>query len=82
MGVYWCRGAKHTWIGRLTYEGYTFDSDDADPLQFMVTEKGYIYVKGKGMVTMPDGKAVKLDKKACEEECREQLRKGQLGDNF
>jgi len=60
MGVYWCRGAKHTWIGRITYEGYTFDSDDADPLQFMVNEKGYIYVKGKGMVTMPDGKAVKL----------------------
>ena len=59
--VLWCYGAKHTWIGKLTYAGYTFDSDKDDPLQFMVDEdKGYVYVKGKGTVTMPDGRVKKF----------------------
>ncbi len=56
-----CYGAKHTWIGTLTYGGYTFISDKDEPLQFMVDkDKGYVYVKGKGTVKMPDGKTVKL----------------------
>ena len=59
--VLWGYGAKHTWIGKLVYAGYTFDSDANDPLQFMVDkEKGYIYVKGKGVVIEPDGKKVSL----------------------
>jgi hypothetical protein len=53
--VLWGYGAKHTWIGKLTYAGYTFDSDANNPLQFMVDKyKGYIYIKGKGKVTQPD----------------------------
>jgi hypothetical protein len=56
-----CYGARHTWIGTLTYAGYTFTSDDINPLQFMVTEdEGYIYVQGNGSVTTPDGETVAL----------------------
>lgn len=58
--VWWCYDAKHTWIGTLTYAGYTFASDADDPLQFMVTPKGYVYVKGKGTVTLPGGSVVAL----------------------
>ena len=50
-----CYGAKHKWIGTITYAGYTFASDQTDPLQFIVDqEQGYVYVKGKGSVTLPD----------------------------
>jgi hypothetical protein len=55
-----CSGGKHTWKGQLTYKGYTFASDENDPLQFRVEEAGYVYVKGKGTVTFPDGTAVTL----------------------
>jgi hypothetical protein len=56
-----CWGAKHTWVGTLTYAGYTFASDADHPLQFVVDEKkGYLYVAGKGTVTLPDGKTVEL----------------------
>lgn len=59
-----CYGARHTWVGRLNFGGYTFDSDKDDPLQFMVTrDKGYVYIKGKGTVTMPDGTTVLLPQK-------------------
>lgn len=57
----WCYGAKHTWQGKLTYAGYTFASDASTPLQFMVDkDKGYIYIKGTGSVTFPDGKIAQL----------------------
>jgi hypothetical protein len=57
----WCYAAKHTWIGTLTYAGYTFASDAVDPLQFVVEEGSrYRYVSGKGTVTKPDGEAVSL----------------------
>jgi hypothetical protein len=56
-----CYGAKHTWIGNLTYEGYTFASDENDPLQFEVTEfDGYLYINGSGTVTFPDGSSSSL----------------------
>jgi len=59
--VLWGYGVKHTWIGKSVYAGYTFDSDANDPLQFRVDrEKGYVYVKGKGVVIEPDGKEVSL----------------------
>ena len=61
--VFWCYGAKHTWIGKVTYKGYTFVSDNNDPLQFMVTkDRGYVHVKGKGSVTLPGGSVVTLPK--------------------
>lgn len=57
----WCYGANHTWIGELTYAGYTFASDENDPLQFRVDrDKGYVYVEGKGTITFPDGSSVTL----------------------
>jgi hypothetical protein len=61
----WCYGAKHTWIGKLTYAGYTFASDENDPLQFVVDKnKGYAYIKGKGAVTLPDGTIVPLPRQS------------------
>jgi hypothetical protein len=58
--VVWGWGAKHTWLGKLTYAGYTFDSYSNDPLQFTVDkDKGYVYIKGTGTITLPDGRVVK-----------------------
>jgi hypothetical protein len=55
-----CPGALHTWVGTLTYSGYTFASDSTRPLQFTVGN-GYAYIGGKGTVTSPDGSTVTLD---------------------
>jgi len=57
----WYNSAIHTWMGVLTYHGYTFDSDQDNPLQFkVVADKGYDFIGGKGTVTRPDGTVVKL----------------------
>lgn len=57
----WCYGAKHTWKGRLTFADHVFDSDNESPLQFMVDkDKGYVYLGGKGSVTLPDGTVIQL----------------------
>jgi hypothetical protein len=53
-----CSGARHIWPGRMTFLGYTFDSDASHPLEFMVTTSGYLYLAGKGTVTYPDGSKV------------------------
>ncbi len=59
--VLWCYGAKHTWIGKLTYAGYTFASDRTDPLQFRVdASRGYVYLGGKGTIRFPNGKVTTL----------------------
>jgi hypothetical protein len=59
--VIWCYGAKHTWIGTLTYAGYTFASDTVDPLQFVIDQnRGYVYLAGKGSVTSPGGTVTNL----------------------
>jgi hypothetical protein len=58
----WCNGAKHTWIGKVSYNGYVFDSDENSPLQFKLDKSGYVYIAGKGSVTMPDGTTVTLPK--------------------
>ena len=51
-----CPGAKHTFIGRVLLFGYIFDSDKQNPLRFTVDKaEGYVYLNGKGVVTMPDG---------------------------
>lgn len=53
--ILWCPGARHTWLGSLTYEDYTFASDDADPLVFTMDDLGnYTYVSGKGQVMHGD----------------------------
>lgn len=59
--VLWCWGAKHTWLGTLTYAGYTFVSGKTAPLQFTVTaDRGYLHTGGKGTVTLPNGSTVTL----------------------
>ena len=59
--VLWCYGAEHTWMGESTYAGYTFASDENNPLRFRVDkDAGYLYVSGEGAVTMPDGTRVTL----------------------
>ena len=55
-----CPGAFHTWVGTLTYAGYTFASDAARPLEFSV-KRDYTYAGGKGTVTSPDGSVRALD---------------------
>jgi len=58
----WCEGAKHTYKGKVAFDGYTFESDGASPLQFEVDKTNYVYVTGKGTITMPDGTIVSLPK--------------------
>jgi hypothetical protein len=58
----WCEGAKHTYEGKIIYNGYTFDSDVSSPLQFRVDKTGYVYVAGKGSITIPDGTIISLPK--------------------
>lgn len=55
-----CPGAFHTWIGALTYAGYTFASDAARPLEFSVYGS-YTYAGGKGTVTLLDGSVKTFD---------------------
>lgn len=60
----WCNQAKHTWIGR--HENIrgaipVIDSSKDDPLQFKVDkEKGYVYQKGTGTVTLLDKRVIEL----------------------
>ncbi len=62
MPSIWCHGLTHVWLGTATYEGYTFESDPDDPLQFVVDrESGYRYVLGTGTVTTPNGDVVTLE---------------------
>lgn len=59
--VIWDNQAKHTWIGTLSYAGYTFESSESDPLQFQVEKnKGYVYLKGTGKVRTPDQQVIDL----------------------
>ncbi len=57
----WGHGSKHTLIGKVELVEYIFESDKEEPLQFKLDkDAGYVYIKGKGAVTYPDGKIVKL----------------------
>ena len=59
--LFWGHGAMITFIDVVSLSGYSFASDTSDPLKFQVDrEKGFTYIKGKGTVSMPDGKIVKL----------------------
>ena len=60
-GGNYCHKARHTLIGKVIIFDYVFDSEKNDPLQFVVDkDKGHVYVKGKGTITKPDGKILKL----------------------
>lgn len=57
----WCNGVRHVWKGTVRFEDYTFDSEQNEPLQFVVDlTSGYRYEKGKGTITTPDNKLIKL----------------------
>ena len=59
--ILWGQGSKHTLIGKIKLGEYLFESDKTDFLQFMVDKDGnYVYIKGKGTVTMPDRQVIKL----------------------
>ncbi|MBZ5553352.1 MAG: hypothetical protein LAO21_11575 [Acidobacteriia bacterium] len=59
--VLWAHGVKHTWIGRHTVQDHIFEGDPGWPLVFRVDkDKGYIYLRGKGTVTTPDGRVIRL----------------------
>jgi hypothetical protein len=58
---YWCDGIEHTWLGEITYKGYTISSDSDDPLVFSPDlGRGYLHIGGSGTVTKPDGTQVEL----------------------
>jgi hypothetical protein len=56
----WGSGSKHTWLGKNnSVFGYTISSDEAEPLQFIVTrDRGYVYLQGKGSITPADGERI------------------------
>jgi len=56
----WCLNLVHRWLDTMDVEGYSFDSDPGDPLEFTVMEAGYTYASGSGTVTTPDGDVVTL----------------------
>jgi len=67
LGVYngkqvlFSNGSTHTWLGKTKMFNYVFDSEKDNPLQFRVERgKGYVYIKGIGTVTTPDGKLIRL----------------------
>jgi hypothetical protein len=60
---FWIPGMEHTYIGKIEIDPYVFESDAQDPLVFKVdATKGLVYLRGRGTVTMPDGRQVKLPK--------------------
>jgi hypothetical protein len=56
----WCLDLVHRWLGPMDVEGYTFESEPGDPLEFTVTEAGYTHTGGSGTVTTPGGDIVTL----------------------
>lgn len=57
----WCPGARHTIKGTLQVHGYTFTSDQNNPLVFrLVAGQGYVYEKGQGTVITPSKERVRL----------------------
>lgn len=59
----WFSGAEHIMMGKIALNNYVFDSDPNYPLTFkVVKEKGYVYVSGRGTITLPDHKIIELGK--------------------
>lgn len=56
----WCEGITHRWPERTELEGYVFESNPGDPLEFTVAEDGYVYASGSGTVTTPEGEVVEF----------------------
>ena len=61
MPSVWCHGLHHRFVGHVEIEGYAFDSDASDPLEFAVDrDDGFHYVAGTGTVEQPNGDVVTL----------------------
>ena len=57
----WAHGVTHVWIGKCSVGDYVFVGSRISPLTFRVDkDKGYVYLKGRGAVTTPDGKSTTL----------------------
>lgn len=54
-------GSIYTFFGTVRLLKHVFSGDEKDPLVFkLVKEEGFVYVKGKGTVTLPDGKVLTI----------------------
>jgi len=54
-------GSTYTFLGNVRLVKHLFASDVKDPLVFkLVKHKGFVYLKGKGTVTLPDGVTVTI----------------------
>lgn len=55
-------GSVHRFVGEITVGKYVFagENDPFNPLTFLLMKDGYVYVRGKGTVTLPDGKTTQL----------------------
>jgi hypothetical protein len=67
MIMAWNPGAQHTIEGKVAIivdgKKYLFLGDPVNPLAFTVDrESGYVYQRGRGIVTYPDGKRIQLEK--------------------
>ncbi len=56
------RGSIHRFNGEVKRDGFKFigEGDKQNRLTFILFDKGYVYVRGKGKVIFPDGRDIKL----------------------
>lgn len=61
-------GSVHRLIGEIAIGNWTFfgEKDVARPLTFVLTKEGYVYLRGKGKVRLPNGTTVQLGEKPVE----------------
>ena len=54
-------GSTYTFVGTVRLVKHVFSSNEKDPLVFkLVKDKGFVYQKGKGKVTLPDGESITI----------------------
>ena len=58
----WTQGRLHRYAGKINCAGYAFvgEGDEKNRLTFVVLERSYVYVRGKGRVILPNGQEIKL----------------------
>ena len=54
-------GTEHILLGKLSFGGVTFESDEAFPLHFkLIQDVGYVHLCGRGTATTPEGRTYSL----------------------
>ena len=55
-------GSIHRFVGEVAIGRYVFsgENDPLNPLTFLLTRGGYVYLRGRGTVTLPDGETVQM----------------------